>query len=613
MITSTQLEELKTDWFADKRDENFVKVNKSLIIGKTKITKYPFLSTQANDLKYVLGKVYFMGKSMLDAMNFKQKYLLKVSKNFSDSYTDGHKIFVSTDFFESPKLSMVEKLDVFLGVTIHEGLHCKYTDFGVNIPNTYSQTEKSLIHYFRNVYEDERIEWLCGDNMPGYIEYIASLKQYFFNTLLVEKYQADSTSMDLSTENLISIFSLCVLRSVRYPSLLEDSHLEFVGEYLIEVKNLLTNNFPKSTEDSQNLAIKTFELIKQFVTEKQGDGDSTSTSGKSFSEKLDSDEVKKVIDTLKELLSENILNQSETSTTEDDIEKRVNILSSMNIQLQELDGCVELADNNTFFVKAIPDYDKYQEVVSTIKQHVPKVRNILSYRDKHQKLVHKAMFNGKLDTSKLVDSRCGVANIYEKHGLVETEKVAACLLIDLSGSMYGEKIQSAQKTAVLLFEALKHNRSIELYVYGHTADDRDDVNTTHTTIYTFYEPKYKNIASLGSIDSLYCNRDGIAILETAKRVRQQTKRKCLMFVISDGAPNAHQYEGSPAVYDTKEKVLQVERTMNMDVIQIAIQSSHEPASMFRNFIKFDSIETLPTDLNSFIKSTLFKKQAINYS
>lgn len=595
-----------TDWF--ERDETYTRTNTTKFIGSSSASvKYPFLTTQEHDMKFIFGRVYHMGKSMLDAMNFKNPYILKVSKNSTDSYTNGHKIMVSTNYFDDVDISLTQKLDVFLGLTIHEGLHCKYTDFTSKLPSTYTDTEKKLIHTLANIFEDERIEWLCGEEMPGYVNYLAKTKEYFFDTLYMKKTFLENSLVETTTANLLNIFVSCVGMGVRYPKHLTEAHVEYVGEYLLQVKQLLTP-YPQSYAEVIVIAEKTFLLVKDFIMDVRNDC-GMPTSEDRMTEIINTDSLtQEAIKKLSEAFQSNTINgpMSENDVPSSMLPK---MAKGHDLEFQELDGCVELRDNNVVIHKSIPNAEKYADVYNSIKQYIPSVRTALTYTDKHQKLRHKSMFNGSLDTNKLVDSRCGVTNIYEKMGSVVTDKVAVCLLIDMSGSMDGNAILAAQKTAILLYESMKNNKSIEVYIYGHTAD----LSSKSTDIFVFFEPRMRTPLTLGSVDARDCNRDGLAILEVAKRVRQQTKKKCLMFVISDGNPNAHNYSGSPAIYDTKLKVEEVERTLNMDVVQIAIENEHEPDLMFSKFIKLTDIDNLPRDLNAFVKNTLMKNQQVTYS
>lgn len=274
-----------------------------------------------------------------------------------------------------------------------------------------------------------------------------------------------------------------------------------------------------------------------------------------------------------------------------------------------LEGTLEILGSGHFLTKAEEDVREYQNSLARVGKFVPAVRNALKYKDRDYKVTHKGMRTGYLDMNKLTEAYQGTPTVYERYGHVKTDKVALCFLIDESGSMYGEEIQAARDTAILLYEAVKDNHSIELFVYGHTADMRQ-TGKVDLTVYKepgFKAPKF----ALGSVQAHCQNRDGDAILLTAKRVRTMTKKHCLMFVLSDGQPAASGYGGMAGVMDTRSKVKQAQK-LGFDIVQIAINHSYDPSSMFDNFIIFDELSNLSKDIGKFVRDNITKKQNINY-
>jgi uncharacterized protein with von Willebrand factor type A (vWA) domain len=271
----------------------------------------------------------------------------------------------------------------------------------------------------------------------------------------------------------------------------------------------------------------------------------------------------------------------------------------------ELAGIFEIAYGGAYLEVAKKDVESYTETLTDVKRYVPAVKKYLQYRDKNYRLTNKGLRNGHIDISKLSEAVQGVDTIYETYGHVITDKIALCLVIDESGSMNGDSIKKARQCAILLAEAIKDNHSIELFIYGHSADIREHGKVDLIKYYESGE-RTTNLFSLGSISAKSQNRDGDAILAIAHLVRRRTKRKCLMFVISDGEPCAYGYGGDDAVADTKRKVKLAE-ALNIDIVQIAINHSYDPKTMFSNSIILDDLSRLPFDLSKFIKQVVSKK------
>jgi hypothetical protein len=160
-----------------------------------------------------------------------------------------------------------------------------------------------------------------------------------------------------------------------------------------------------------------------------------------------------------------------------------------------------------------------------------------------------------------------------------------------------ERAVHAKKSAILLNEALKSIPGIEYFVYGHTADE---TYSGSVEIMVYKEKEYSNYIALSEVSARSNNRDGTAILETAKRVRKQTANKCLMIVISDGAPSAYRYGGESAEAHTKEAALTVEK-MGFTVLQVSIDGHAASKGMFKNCIEFKDIKELPKSMSNLIK------------
>ena len=65
------------------------------------------------------------------------------------------------------------------------------------------------------------------------------------------------------------------------------------------------------------------------------------------------------------------------------------------------------------------------------------------------------MRSGRLDTNKLAEAKQKVPTIYERIGEVHTDKLCIGVLLDMSGSMSGSKIEKARETMIYLYELLK--------------------------------------------------------------------------------------------------------------------------------------------------------------
>jgi cobalamin biosynthesis protein CobT len=106
---------------------------------------------------------------------------------------------------------------------------------------------------------------------------------------------------------------------------------------------------------------------------------------------------------------------------------------------------------------------------------------------------------------------------------IHTADLYIGLLIDRSGSMSGQKLESAKAFGTLLCESAKGLRGIQGHV--HAFDDN--------TWYPLGDFESNNIASLSSGGA---NNDAGALLRAAELALQSKKRQKLLIMISDGSP-----------------------------------------------------------------------------
>jgi cobalamin biosynthesis protein CobT len=205
------------------------------------------------------------------------------------------------------------------------------------------------------------------------------------------------------------------------------------------------------------------------------------------------------------------------------------------------------------------------------------------------KLIHRGMRSGMLDTGKIAEAFQGVPTVYMREGQVKSDKIAVCILIDESGSMYGEGETAARDTAVLLNEAIGTLQNVDLYIYGHSTDGG-------TALYVYREKSFCPKYALGSTDSRWGNNDGTAIREAAARVRKHTKENVLFFMISDGAPNE-------SVEIVRQAVLDVEK-QGFAIVAVSIEPQYDPSLMYHRNVNLTDMSRLAVDLGKMVKKAI---------
>lgn len=639
-----------TDWFG-RKGKNYTSTYKgSTRLGWDTKVSGSYSSFFAPDLnkRKLLRDSYRHACDIRDIMDIPRSIRIQLNVDAETSCTDGKTVIVSTKVYDDNKIDNNVKLDVFLGTTIHEFSHILYTDMAEirkNRPN------KFLFNLF-NTIEDERIEYNTTQNYPGYANFIGQAKYYYFD-LLYKKAEKQDDLMDV-LQNILYI--------VRYPARV-DTKVIYRHQVLFDKIKKVLCDFGNNSKEAYDKAEKIYKLLLDYFKfpppppEEQQEGDeeqdqSDSSEGQSdsgegqegsdgssdpqnskqssqkqdskdnegsdknsktqSSPKSDSDEGsagKKKQEPIKAYTQEEIKQAAEKLAEQ----MRRLITSNTSLNSNEIkdewdskeiaDECKQIKDD-VFIVKQ-EDYERrYKADFDTVKQHINGLVNTFSKFFVEQEYRLTGMRRGVLDTNKLAEAYQAVETVYSNKFKRTTPGLDVCVLIDESGSMSGTNIASARKCAILLNEVFLRLKQCDFYVYGHTADNR---HMGEVTINVYRDHWNRNRYALGKVESYSNNKDSVAIEETYKMVRKQTSKPLLMFVISDGAPNAYGLRGQPAVEEVKKVVNRIESNGDTLVCQIVIKSHFRPQDMFNHYVVMTDMNTFPRDLSNYIMNTLISK------
>lgn len=639
-----------TDWFG-RKGKNYTSTYKgSTRLGWDTKVSGSYSSFFAPDLnkRKLLRDSYRHACDIRDIMDIPRNIRIQLNVDAETSCTDGKTVIVSTKVYDDNKIDNNVKLDVFLGTTIHEFSHILYTDMAEirkNRPN------KFLFNLF-NTIEDERIEYNTTQNYPGYANFIGQAKYYYFD-LLYKKAEKQDDLMDV-LQNILYI--------VRYPARV-DTKVIYRHQVLFDKIKKVLCDFGNNSKEAYDKAEKIYKLLLDYFKfpppppEEQQEGDeeqdqSDSSEGQSdsgegqegsdgssdpqnskqSSQKQDSkdnegsDKNSKTQSSPKSGSDEGsagkkkqepikAYTQEEIKQTAEKLAEQMRRLITSNTSLNSneikdewdskeiADECKQIKDD-VFIVKQ-EDYERrYKADFDTVKQHINGLVNTFSKFFVEQEYRLTGMRRGVLDTNKLAEAYQAVETVYSNKFKRTTPGLDVCVLIDESGSMSGTNITSARKCAILLNEVFLRLKQCDFYVYGHTADNR---HMGEVTINVYRDHWNRNRYALGKVESYSNNKDSVAIEETYKMVRKQTSKPLLMFVISDGAPNAYGLRGQPAVEEVKKVVNRIESNGDTLVCQIAIESYFRPQDMFNHYVVMTDMNTFPRDLSNYIMNTLISK------
>lgn len=548
----------------------------------------------------LIRNAYRLASEMLSVMDIPTKVNVRITPD--NSSTDSNTVWVATRVFDDADMTVGKKLDTFIGLAVHEGCHLLYTDFKGG-----AAAENSTVRALQNIIEDERIERECGQSRPGLSNFLAASKYYYF-----DKYRQDLLKQGrLESLDTPKRLMNAILSYIRYPKALEQSDIKEFCDVLLTVRDVLTP-YPSSTAESLEAARKIYDAMKQSLQDKQK---LQQSSGKRRNQKLNPDGQN--MDTAS---GQNSVPSSAGNSTGNSFDKSIAEMDSAIRNLVKESSEQGLSDNeisetvkqdngkvgqvcegrlergsqrDTYIEKAEESRDIYEQSLSRVRQYVPAISKSLRCLSSEYHLSLRGMRSGTLDTSKLAEAVQGVPTVYVREGEVKSDKVAVCILLDESGSMWGSGELAARDTAVLLNEAFGNIPNIDLYIYGHTASRKT------TSLFVYREKGFRNRYALGSTSSRAGNHDSIAIREAAARIRRFTKEQCLFFVISDGAPNE-----SPELV---KKSVQDISTDGFKVVAVSIDPYYDPATMYENNVVFTDLPSLAISLGKMIKTTLLNR------
>ena len=175
-----------------------------------------------------------------------------------DSMTNGKSITISSKITQ-------ETLDSTIGLALHEGAHCTYTNFDVpkKIGNFLLERElihgKEIILLLLNFVEDRRIDQLVYNTAPGYQSYYKAMyDKYFYNDTVdngIRSNKFRKENWESYIFRIINIFN-------------KNTDLNALAKLkeVYDMLNLKNINRLENTIDSLNVACKIYKCIYGYLS-----------------------------------------------------------------------------------------------------------------------------------------------------------------------------------------------------------------------------------------------------------------------------------------------------------------------------------------------------------
>ena len=252
---------------------------------------------------------------------------------------------------------------------------------------------------------------------------------------------------------------------------------------------------------------------------------------------------------------------------EKELEQRFSRELSRELSETEFDGDHRkvkkvLVRENRFSKGAMTNCNLYEDQVRAIMRRMKaRLLPVLSCQSPHME--RNLFFGSQMNYQALYNPEKRIFCNLEVRKKVNT---AVALLIDMSGSMLGKRMEQARLCALCLYEFCK-SAGIPILIYGHHTD-RVYKRVQNETVYLHslaeFDSDYKDKYRIAGMKAGGCNRDGAAIAFVGEKLAKRPEKIKLFFLISDGFPNATCYNGKKAEEDLlkiKEKLEKKRITM----------------------------------------------------
>ena len=493
---------------------------------------------------------------------------IKSSHKSSGSYTNGKQIVISSNIEDiTPK----KKLDVMIGLALHEISHCLYTEFSA-LKNK-NDIQKALI----NIIEDELIETQLGMTYPGYANFFKAVKYHMFDKLGHENLLKKANS---ELEQIMTLF-LYIVRYPKYVCEVDKKIMKTYEELFTKIKNILDshgclseNIVGKVTGNSVGAAYDIYELLKEYIDENQNNqsGDSKNggessedessegessegegsegegseggeSSEKSSKSKSFADQEREFSDSEINEAIKKIQESCDAGTNPTDNNIRTEVEAMLRTE-QSTQKSARLWKNNgrasRLNKKQIEsDASKFSKIIRNIS-----VNNVAT---KAVTVVNRFLRNGNLDSRLLASAIQGVPTVYQqricKNVKKNEPKFAIVLTLDESGSINELQRRTFVTYCTAFMKAFEKDANIEVYVYGHADYLR-----------CYYSKKKKDLDLLYSNYSECGQCESVSYREIINDVKSQTNLPIVMVNFTDSGYCDSSLNISQLVNEFKNKV-----------------------------------------------------------
>lgn len=554
-----------SDWFG--RNSDFTRQGKDRLFWESDNEAYSsflYPGTQEQIKLMVSDDAKMTSELQKLVKRFALAASIKASCKSSGSYTNGKQIVISSNIEDiTPK----KKLDVMIGLALHEISHCLYTEFSA-LKNK-NDIQKALI----NIIEDELIETQLGMTYPGYANFFKAVKYHMFDKLGHENLLKKANN---ELEQIMTLF-LYIVRYPKYVCEVDKKIMKTYEELFTKIKNILDshgclseNIVGKVTGNSVGAASDIYELLKKYIDENQdnqsgenGEGESSEGDENSEGEGSEVDESSEGKSSEKSSKSKSFSDQErEFSSSEiNEAIKKIqescdagtnppidnNIRTEVKAMLRTEQSTKKAARLWRTNGRASSLNKKQIEAEASKFSKIIRNISVNNVANKAVTVVNRFLRNGNLDSRLLASAIQCVPTVYQqricKNVKKNEPKFAIVLTLDESGSINELQRRIFVTYCTAFMKAFEKDANIEVYVYGHADYLR-----------CYYSKKKKDLDLLYSNYSECGQCESVSYREIINDVKSQTNLPIVMVNFTDSGYCDSSLNISQLVNEFKNKV-----------------------------------------------------------
>jgi hypothetical protein len=587
------------------------------------------------------GKDYVKMASTLRAIsnfvNIVTGQSIPVTYNSKDeSFTDGKQVVISSNVKD-------KDFDATVGLALHEGSHCKLTDFNVlkdlmenpnaipqdifnAIGNKYAKDaddfeDKTWItcNYIRNYVksilnyvEDRRIDSFIYRTAPGYQGYYQAMYDKYFHAKIIDKALQSNEKRELTWDSyLFRIINLT--NSNRDLDALPG--LKGIWK-LLDLRNI---DRLESTQDSLELAFKIFaavELNIPFPT--KGDDETSEQSkpkqGKKNPKKDDlSYSQKETLNKAIEKQKNYVIGEVKKSNMSKSDKKKVKAIQSSGSELKNVgDGMAKAwhtpkgKGTKCLVVKNLTTQLAEAELYSTFCKHPYRtgthidvindglrlgamLGKKLQVRNEENTLTFNRLRKGNIDKRMMASLGFGNEQVFNQTFIDKFNPAVVHISIDASGSMAGNKWDKSQTAAIAIAKAASMVQNLDVVISYRSTETLGNLETP--AIFFAYDSRKDKITKISKLfQYITCpgiTPEGLCFEAIQKDIVDGNNGVDSYFInFSDGEPYFEnkdiQYFGQSAQQHTKKQVENM-KARGIKVLSYFIQGNY--SSDMDNFKK----------------------------